>query len=92
MHLAETHEQEALRTELREYFDRLLPRSVRDEMGSSGEGNPEFRRIVKQMGADGWLGLGWPKEFGGQGRPATDQFILFDEVQRAHAPFPFRTP
>jgi len=91
MHLAETHEQEALRKELREYFDRLLPQSVRDAMGESGEGNPEFRRIVKQMGADGWLGLGWPKEFGGQGRPATDQFILFDEVQRAHAPFPFVT-
>ena len=91
MHLAETHEQEALRKELREYFDRLLPQSVRDIMGESGEGNPEFRRIVKQMGADGWLGLGWPKEFGGQGRPATDQFILFDEVQRAHAPFPFVT-
>ena len=91
MHLAETHEQEALRTELREYFEQLLPQSVRDIMGESGEGNPEFRRIVKQMGADGWLGLGWPKEFGGQGRPATDQFILFDEVQRAHAPFPFVT-
>jgi alkylation response protein AidB-like acyl-CoA dehydrogenase len=91
MHLAETPEQEALRTELREYFAALLPRSLRDTMGAAGEGNPEFRRIVKQMGADGWLGLGWPKEYGGQGRPATDQFILFDEVQRAHAPFPFVT-
>ena len=28
-----------------------------------------FRRLVRQMGADGWLGVGWPKEFGGQGRP-----------------------
>jgi alkylation response protein AidB-like acyl-CoA dehydrogenase len=91
MHLAETHEQETLRKELREYFDRLLTREVRDSMGDNGEGNPEFRRIVKQMGTDGWLGLGWPKEYGGQGRPATDQFILFDEVQRAHAPFPFVT-
>ncbi len=43
------------------------------------------------MGSDGWLGVGWPKEFGGQGRPATDQFIFFDEVQRAAAPFPFVT-
>ena len=43
------------------------------------------------MGADGWLGIGWPKEYGGQGRPATDQFIFFDEVQRAGAPFPFVT-
>ncbi len=91
MHLAETHEQETLRKELREYFAKLLPQDVRDTMGESGEGNPEFRRIVRQMGDDGWLGLGWPKEFGGQGRPPTDQFILFDEVQRAHAPFPFVT-
>ena len=91
MHLAETPEQETLRKELREYFAQLLPRDVRDGMGDSGEGNPEFRRIVRQMGTDGWLGLGWPTEFGGQGRPPTDQFILFDEVQRAHAPFPFVT-
>jgi hypothetical protein len=43
------------------------------------------------MGADGLLGIGWPTEYGGQGRPATDQFIFFDEVQRASAPFPFVT-
>src|SRR3712207_7763317 len=55
---------------------------------SGGEG---WRRIVKQMGTDGWLGIGWPKEFGGQGRPATDQFIFYDEVQRAKAPVPFVT-
>ena len=91
MHLAETPEQESLRRELREYFDQLLTREVRDGLGDNGEGNPEFRRIVRQMGSDGWLGLGWPKEYGGQGRLATDQFILFDEAQRAHAPFPFVT-
>ena len=50
-----------------------------------------FRRLVRRMGKDGWLGIGWPKEFGGQGRPATDQFIFFTEVQRARAPFPFVT-
>ncbi len=49
------------------------------------------RTLVRQMGKDGWLGIGWPKEFGGQGRPASDQFIFFDEVQRARAPFPFVT-
>ena len=91
MHLAETPEQEDLRRELREYFAKLLPQSVRDVVGEAGAGSLEFRRIVRQMGTDGWLGLGWPKEYGGQGRPPTDQFILFDEVQRAHAPFPFVT-
>jgi hypothetical protein len=43
------------------------------------------------MGSDGWLGIGWPVEYGGQGRPASDQFIFFTEVQRARAPFPFVT-
>jgi hypothetical protein len=89
--LAETPEQQALRKELREYFAALLTPEVRAALGEAGEGSPEFRRIVRQLGADGWLGLGWPTEYGGQGRPATDQFIMFDEIQRAHAPFPFVT-
>ena len=38
----------------------------------------------------GWAS-GGPTEYGGQGRPATDQFIFFDETRRAGAPFPFVT-
>jgi alkylation response protein AidB-like acyl-CoA dehydrogenase len=91
MYLAETPEQQALRKELREYFAAMLTPEVRAELGESGEGRPLFRELVRKLGSDGWLGLGWPKEFGGQGRPATDQFIMFDEIQRAHAPFPFVT-
>jgi alkylation response protein AidB-like acyl-CoA dehydrogenase len=91
MHLEETPEQQALRKELREYFSELLTEEVRGQLGGAGEGGPMFRTVVKRMGADGWLGIGWPKEYGGQGRPATDQFIFFDEVQRAGAPFPFVT-
>ena len=89
MYLQETAEQQALRTELRAYFDQLLNPEVRAEIGHRGEGGEGWRRIVRQMGADGWLGIGWPKEFGGQGRPPTDQFIFYDEVQRAGAPIPF---
>ena len=48
-------------------------------------------RVVRTIGKDGWLGIGWPTEYGGQGRPATDQFIFFDETRRAGAPFPFVT-
>ncbi len=91
MYLAETPEQQALRKELREYFAALLTPEVRAELGNAGEGSPMFREIIRKLGADGWLGLGWPTEYGGQGRPATDQFIMFDEIQRAHAPFPFVT-
>ncbi|HMG27017.1 MAG TPA: acyl-CoA dehydrogenase family protein, partial [Acidimicrobiia bacterium] len=91
MFLEYTPEQQALRKELREYFARLLAPAVRAELGEPGEGSPRFRDVVRQMGSDGWLGIGWPTEYGGQGRPATDQFIFFDEVQRAGAPFPFVT-
>jgi 3-oxocholest-4-en-26-oyl-CoA dehydrogenase alpha subunit len=91
MFLEYTPEQQALRKELREYFAQLLTPEVRAELGEPGEGSELFRTLVQQVGKDGWLGIGWPKEYGGQGRPATDQFIFFDEVQRAGAPFPFVT-
>ncbi len=95
MELMETAEQSALRAELRAYFASIVTPEVREELdragGEGGEGGAAFRRIVRRMGADGWLGIGWPEEFGGQGRPATDQFIFFTEVQRARAPFPFVT-
>jgi hypothetical protein len=91
MFLGYTDDQRALQKELREYFATLLTPEVRAGLGHAGEGSPIFRDVVRRMGADGWLGLGWPTEYGGQGRDAMDQFILFDEVQRAGAPFPFVT-
>jgi len=86
-----TPEQRALRAELRAYLAELMSPEVRESIGSPGEGSEAFRPAVRKLGKDGWLGLGWPKEYGGQGRPAIDQYIMFDEVQRAGVPFPFVT-
>jgi alkylation response protein AidB-like acyl-CoA dehydrogenase len=86
-----TDAQQRLRAELREYFARRLTPEVRARIGHAGVGSATFREVVRQMGADGWLGIGWPVEYGGQGRGALDQFVFFDEVQRADAPFPFVT-
>src|SRR3954465_16051915 len=91
MFLDYTDEQLALRKELREYFARLLTPDIRAEMGHPGEGNPLFRTIVRRMGADGWLGVGWPVEYGGQGRSPLDQLIFFDQAQRAGVPVPLVT-
>lgn len=91
MFLDYTDEQRALQKELREYFGQLMTPEVREELGPPGEGSPIYRTLVRQMGQDGWLGVGWPKEYGGQGRGVLDQFVFFDEVQRAGAPFPFVT-
>ncbi|MFK0049089.1 acyl-CoA dehydrogenase family protein [Streptomyces sp. NPDC090741] len=79
MHLAPTEGQLRLRAELREYFHDLLP-----------DGPPEDptgqRALLRRIGADGLLGLGWPVEYGGQGRGPDEQFVFFDEAYRAGAP------
>ncbi|ETK36972.1 acyl-CoA dehydrogenase family protein [Microbispora sp. ATCC PTA-5024] len=91
MDLRETPDQRRLRVELRAYFADLLPEEERRRAGEAGVGGDRFREIVRRLGADGWLGLGWPVEYGGRGRSLEDQYVFFDEVQRAGLPFPFVT-
>jgi 3-oxocholest-4-en-26-oyl-CoA dehydrogenase alpha subunit len=91
VHLAYTEAEEQLRTELRAYYDALLDDDTRRELGRSEGIGPVMRRVVRQMGADGWLGIGWPTEYGGQGRGPVDQFVFFDESMRAGAPVPMLT-
>ncbi|MFF3494511.1 acyl-CoA dehydrogenase family protein [Streptomyces sp. NPDC002795] len=91
MHLRESAAQRELRRELRAYFASLMPEEERRRAGEEGVGGSRFREIVARLGADGWLGIGWPTEYGGQGRSAEDQYVFFDEVQRAGLPFPFVT-
>ncbi|MFD4295301.1 acyl-CoA dehydrogenase family protein [Rhodococcus sp. NPDC058505] len=91
MELRESAAQQELRRELRAYFANLLPEEKRRKAGEEGVGGQYFREVVKLLGKDGWLGIGWPKEYGGQGRSIEEQFVFFDEVQRAGLPFPFVT-
>lgn len=91
MHIAYTHEQLALRDELRKYYESLLTDDVRSELHREMGCGPTTRSIVKQMAADGWLGIGWPTEYGGQGRDQFDQFIFYDESMRSGAPVPMLT-
>ncbi|KXX57016.1 acyl-CoA dehydrogenase family protein [Rhodococcus sp. LB1] len=91
MDLRESPAQRELRRELRAYFAALLPEEKRRVAGEEGVGGEHFRDIVRLLGKDGWLGIGWPVEYGGQGRSIEDQFVFFDEVQRAGLPFPFVT-
>ncbi|WP_098898770.1 acyl-CoA dehydrogenase family protein [Streptomyces sp. st77] len=80
MHLAPTERQQRLRVELRSYFRTLMS----DEVTPGSE--PQQRRLLRRIGADGLLGLGWPETYGGQGRGPDEQFVLFDEAYRAGAP------
>jgi alkylation response protein AidB-like acyl-CoA dehydrogenase len=91
MRITYTPEQAALRDELRGYFRGLMTSELREELvGAASEGGgPEYQKALRKLGRDGWLGIGWPKEYGGQGRTALEQYIFTEEVQRAGFPLPF---
>ena len=89
MYVDLTSEQKALRAELRAYFGELITDALREELRDSEGGGAEYTRILKQLGEDGWLGISWPEEYGGQGRSPIEQYIFSEEIQRAGFPLPF---
>jgi 3-oxocholest-4-en-26-oyl-CoA dehydrogenase alpha subunit len=94
MHLADTAEHSALRARLRTYFAELMTEDLRHEFREShyAEGTTDaYRRVVRQLGEDGWLGIGWPKEIGGQGLSMVEQAIFMEEATLADVPTPLLT-
>jgi 3-oxocholest-4-en-26-oyl-CoA dehydrogenase alpha subunit len=95
MRIAFTPEQELLRQELRDYFGRLMTDEVRASIAESAAGDfgdgDAYRAVIRQLGADGWLALGWPEEYGGRGGTMLDQLIFTDEAAIARVPIPFLT-
>jgi alkylation response protein AidB-like acyl-CoA dehydrogenase len=105
MHIALTPDQEALRAELREYFAALVTPERRAGLAAAtsdferGEGSDSgefgaadvYRDVIRQIGHDGWLGIGWPEEWGGQNRSMMDQLIFTDEAAIAGVPIPYLT-
>jgi alkylation response protein AidB-like acyl-CoA dehydrogenase len=94
MHLAYTPGQERLRQQLREYFASLMTPEVRrglaDPGGDYGDGQA-YREVVRQLGRDGWLALGWPAAYGGRDGSMLEQLIFTDEAAAAGVPVPFLT-
>ncbi len=75
------------RTELREYLDQLDTSAVVQEMraeeiciGAAG------KAFMRQLGRDGWLGIGWPERFGGRGMSAIRQWLFLEELDYRRLP------
>ncbi len=82
-----TERQAALRDELRCYFAGLLSPAERAELLTERHGTV-YRDVVRRMGRDGWLGVGWPTAYGGRGFGQVEQQIFADEAARADVPLP----
>ncbi len=94
MQIAYTPEQEQLRHRLREYFAGLMTPERRAGLARSGGDYGDgaaYKEVVRQLGHDGWLALGWPTEYGGQNGSVLDQLIFTDEAAIAGVPVPFLT-
>ena len=85
-----TAEQVALRDELREYFANLMSAGEREAMLTERHGHV-YRELVKRLGRDGRLGVGWPREYGGKGFGPVEQQIFVNEAARADVPLPYVT-
>lgn len=85
-----TPEQAKLQSDLRQYFSNLVTADETREMMIDRHGS-SYEAVVRRMGQDGWLGVGWPKEYGGHGFGPLEQQIFMNEVMRADVPMPLVT-
>ncbi|NGO70735.1 acyl-CoA dehydrogenase family protein [Streptomyces boncukensis] len=88
MYLDYTSQQRRLRDELRTYFADLVPEDAYYHGTDPAARKRHYRETVRRLGADGWLGVGWPAEYGGRGMSAMEQFVFFDEAAQAGVPLP----
>ena len=82
-----TEEQRAFKQEARDYFAGLMSPEDRRALLTERHGDV-YHRVIKQMGSDGWMGVGWPAEYGGRGLGEVEQQIFANEAARADVHLP----
>ncbi len=80
-----TEEQEKFRQEVRDFLEEEIRQGLWEPTidGWIMAYDPKF---TKRVAARGWIGLTWPREYGGGGRSFVDRLILTEEMLRYGAP------
>jgi alkylation response protein AidB-like acyl-CoA dehydrogenase len=77
-------------TELRAYLDTLDPELVEATRGENIDDpmqpREQGRRFLRRLGSDGWLGVSWPREYGGRGLTAIEQWLFAEELYNRRLP------
>ncbi len=82
---------EAFRQEVKDFIKKeLTPEAKAAWGGAALPDTPPRREFLRKLGRKGWLGLSWPKEYGGQGLPGIYEYILSYELVYAGVPHPGR--
>jgi alkylation response protein AidB-like acyl-CoA dehydrogenase len=87
MDLAFTPEEQAFREDIRAWVHASLPGDISQKVHSALRlSRDDLQRWAKILGSKGWLGHGWPKEFGGPGWNAVQKHLFEEECALAGAP------
>ncbi|MBM4406280.1 MAG: acyl-CoA dehydrogenase [Chloroflexi bacterium] len=92
-----TPQQQAFRREVRDWLAGVLPRFQvgRDFAGVSEVESEDTRyspAFSRELGKKGWIGLAWPKQYGGQGLGYIEQMIFSEEMALNKAPCGYHLP
>lgn len=80
-------EQQAFERQVRRFVDENLTPELRAEVEREQFSiGPLGKQFLKLMGRQGWLGVGWPREYGGQGRGAIEQWLFLEEMAAENLP------
>jgi len=87
MDLAFTPEEQTFREDIRAWVKASLPADISHKVHNALRlSRDDHQRWAKILGAKGWLGHGWPKEFGGPGWNAIQKHLFEEECALAGAP------
>ena len=90
MDFRDTPEEAAFRDEVRAWLSEHLVGEFARIGGGRGTADEEFWDIrmewERKLGAAGWIGLSWPREYGGRGATFSEQAIFNEEYVKANAP------
>jgi alkylation response protein AidB-like acyl-CoA dehydrogenase len=87
MDLTFSESERAFRDELRAWLESHDP-GPEPTRGGDDARFAWARDWQKQLAADGWAGVHWPREYGGRGATMTESAIFFEELGRAKRPLP----
>ena len=74
-----------LRHEVREFLAAEIAAGTFDPREPEG-GSSSAREFSKRVGARGWIGMTWPKQYGGQERSFLERYVVTEEMRVANAP------
>ncbi|HWI79427.1 MAG TPA: acyl-CoA dehydrogenase family protein [Ramlibacter sp.] len=87
MDLAFTPEEQKFREDIRAWVRENLPQDIAHKVHNSLHlTRDDMQRWAKILGKKGWLGYGWPKQFGGPGWTAIQKHLFEEETALAGAP------